>query len=370
MKKNHALDWKKVFNISLLCLSFGMIIYFCVKDNNLAILIQSFSSLNFFWLIPAVLLIAGVWALEALLYHLIVNSVYPGQYSWKEAVRVTMVGQYFSAVTPFGVAGQPMQLVALSRQGVSSGVAVSVVVRKFLIYQTTLSLYSLGVILLKSSFFESQIHGFLPLALVGFLAQAASVLLLFLFSVSRTFTTKLIQFFFWLLSKLRLVKRPEEKSKRVHAQLESYLNNNKSMNHNWKLSLQLYGLTFLELTVLFSVPFFLYKAYHNPGAPYFDMVSAQAFVTMIAAYTPLPGAAGTSEGSFLVLFNLFFQGETVKQAMLLWRFITYYSTIVVGMFFARLGKKGPELARPEEASGLGQAPEGVSEASAKKGLVP
>lgn len=56
------------------------------------------------------------------------------------------------------------------------------------------------------------------------------------------------------------------------------------------------------------------------------------------------------------LFNLFFQGETVKQAMLLWRFITYYSTIVVGMFFARLGKKGPELARPEEASGLGQAP--------------
>ena len=59
MKKNHALDWKKVFNISLLCLSFGMIIYFCVKDNNLAILIQSFSSLNFFWLIPAVLLIAG-----------------------------------------------------------------------------------------------------------------------------------------------------------------------------------------------------------------------------------------------------------------------------------------------------------------------
>ncbi len=68
----------------------------------------------------------------------------------------------------------------------------------------------------------------------------------------------------------------------------------------------------------------------------------------------------------MVLFNLFFQGETVKQAMLLWRFITYYSTIVVGMFFARLGKKGPELARPEEASGLGQAPEGVSEAPAKR----
>ncbi len=350
MKKNHALDWKKVFNICLLCLSFGMIIYFCIKDNNLAILIQSFSSLNFFWLIPAVLLIVGVWALESLLYYLIVNSVYPHQYSWKQAFRVTMVGQYFSAITPFGVAGQPMQLVALSRQGVSSGVAVSVVVRKFLIYQTTLSLYSLGVILLKSGFFESQIHGFLPLALVGFLSQAASVLLLFLFSVSRTFTSKLIQFFFWLLSKLHLVKHPEEKSKRIHAQLESYLDNNKAMNHNWKLSLQLYGLTLLELTVLFSVPFFLYKAYHNPGAPYFDMVSAQAFVTMIAAYTPLPGAAGTSEGSFLVLFNLFFQGETVKQAMLLWRFITYYFTIIIGVFFARLGKKRPELTRPEVSS--------------------
>ena len=57
-----------------------------------------------------------------------------------------------------------------------------------------------------------------------------------------------------------------------------------------------------------------------------------------------------------MLFNLFFQGETVKQAMLLWRFITYYSTIVVGMFFARLGKKGPELARPEELRASARLP--------------
>lgn len=346
MKKDHARDWKKVFNIGLLCLSFGMIIYFCVKDNNLATLIQSFSSLNFYWLIPAVLLIVGVWLLEAMLYYWIVSSVYPKQYRFHRAFQVTMVGQYFTAITPFGLAGQPMQLVALSRQGVSSGVAVSVLVRKYLIYQTTLSLYSLAVILWKSGFFEREIHGFLPLALVGFLSQAASVLLLILFSVSRACTTRLIQFFFWLLSKLRLVKRPEEKSKRVYAQLDSYLNNNRSMNRNWKLSFQLYFLTFLELTALFSVPFFLYKAYHNPGAPYLDMVSAQAFVTMIAAYTPLPGAAGTSEGSFLMLFHLFFQGDTVQQAMLLWRFITYYSTILVGMFFARLGQKGPELNTP------------------------
>lgn len=345
MKKHRAKnrDYKKIFNIGLLLISLGMLVYFCMADNNLATLLSSIPNLQIFWLITAVLCIAVVWGLDSFLLYTITRSVYPDSYPFKSAFKVAMVGQYFNAISPFAIAGQPMQLVAMSRQGISTGIALSVLVRKYLIYQVTLTVYSLAVILFRFQFFDSQIHGFMPLALVGFGAQAGIVLLLLLFSTNRKLTTKLIDGVFWLLSKLHIVKKPEETSEKVKTQLKFYLDNNKQMNHNLRMSLSLYGLTFLQMTVLFSVPFFIYKAFHNEGFPIFDMVSAQAFVTMIASYTPLPGASGTSEGSFLVLFDLFFHGQVIKQAMLLWRFITYYSSIIVGSAFAGLEKKADKM---------------------------
>lgn len=336
-------DYKKFFNIALLLLSAGMLVYFCLVDNNLVTLIASIPNLHLFWLLTALLSIVCCWMLESLLVDLIASHTYSDKYSYKNAFKVTMVGQYFNAITPFALAGQPMQLITMARQGISTGIALSILIRKFLIYQTTLTVYSLLVILLKFSFFDSQIHGFMSLALVGFVSQAAIVILLFLFSTNRLLTTKIIDGIFWLLSKLHIVKKPEETSKKLKVQLQFYLDNNKAMSHNLHMTLKLYGITALQLTVLFLVPFFIYKAFNNPGFPIVDMISAQAFVTMIASYTPLPGASGTSEGSFLVLFNLFYEAATIKQAMLLWRFITYYSSIIVGSAFAGLDKKAEKM---------------------------
>lgn len=336
-------DFKKFFNIGLLLLSAGMLVYFCLVDNNLVTLLNSIPHLQPVWLAASMLSILCCWFFDSTLIYTITKEAYPGEYSIKNAFKVTMVGQYFNAITPFAVAGHPMQLVTMSRQGISTGIALSVLIRKFLIYQTTLTVYSLTVIIFKFGFFDSRIPGFMPLALVGFVSQAAVVVLLFLFSTNRALTTKLIRGVFWLLSKLHIVKNPEETSRKVEQQMQFYLDNNRSMNHNPRMAAKLYGLTFLQLTSLFAVPFFIYKAFHNPGLPVADMVSAQAFVTMISSFTPLPGASGTSEGSFLVLFKLFFDEGAIKQAMLLWRFITYYSSIIVGSAFAGLEKKADKL---------------------------
>ena len=83
------------------------------------------------------------------------------------------------------------------------------------------------------------------------------------------------------------------------------------------------------------------------------MVAAQSFVTMISTYTPLPGAAGAAEGSFLIIFQIFFRQDILRQAMLLWRFIAYYSCIIVGAFFAGLDKKS-ERRNPAAQKGTGE----------------
>ena len=341
MKK--FLGVKNIFNVALFVLSAGLLVYFCFEDNNLATLLQSLPTLNSFWLIGALLCMLLVWGMDSTVIYLLVSHTYAKSYPFFNAFRITMVGQYFSSVSPYAVAGQPMQLLALTRQGVTSGIAISALVRKFLVYQTSLTLYSLIVILIRYSFFQSQVPGFMMLAWIGFLSQAALVVILFLFSHNRTFTTKIIHAVIWILTKLHIVKKPEETSQKVKDQLEFYIENNKAMQGNPRMSIKIYLCTALQLTALFSVPFFIYKAFHYPGAPIINMISAQSFVTMTSSYTPLPGAAGAAEGSFLMLFQMFFQPDVIKQAMLLWRLITYYSCIVVGAFFAGIGAKKEKM---------------------------
>lgn len=339
-KKNHI---SKIFQGLLFAVSIGMLVYFCVSGNNLVTLLQTIPTLNLFWLLGGVGCIGLVWFLDSLVLHNMVSISYGEGYSYKNAFRVTMVGQYFNSITPFAVAGQPMQVVALTRQGVDSGVALSALVRKFLVYQTTITLYSLAVIVVKYSFFKEQIPGFMALAFIGFLCQAGVVVVLFFFSHNRSLTMKLINGLMWLLTKLHIVKKPEETGKKIKDQFDFYVESNKAMQGDRKRSLKVYAYTFVQLTALFAVPFFIYKAFRNPGFPITNMVAAQSFVTMISSYTPLPGAAGAAEGSFLVLFQLFFSKEVITQAMLLWRLITYYSCILVGAFFAGIGEKKAKL---------------------------
>ena len=49
-----------------------------------------------------------------------------------------------------------------------------------------------------------------------------------------------------------------------------------------------------------------------------------------AAYTPLPGASGAQEGVFALYFANIFPSGIRFMALLLWRFFTYYISLIIG----------------------------------------
>lgn len=334
MEKNSKV--KKWINILLLIITGGILAYFCISNNNLITLINILPKLNYFWFSLAVLSMFLSWYFDSQVIYLIMRGIGYKDYGRMLSFKITMTGQYFSSITPLGVGGQPMQVVEMNNQGFSVGKSISILVRKFLVYQTSMTVYSLIVILLKSSMFSSYIPAFIPLSLLGFGSQCFIVLVLVMFYVNKTFTTKIIRWISSLLSKIKIIKDPNKLSASIEDQLNFFVKNNNEMRGNKKLNFFLYTFTFLQLTCLFSVPFFIYKSFNNPGFPFFDMVSAQAFVTMISSYTPLPGAAGTTESSFLVLLERFYGEDIITSAMLLSRFITYYFNIVFGFLILRI----------------------------------
>lgn len=335
---------KKFFNVKslyliLLLISFSILVYFCVDDNNLLTLIDNISALNLAWLLVAGGAMLLYWLIDAIIVKILTNSVYEQKYTLKDAFKVTMVGQFFNAVTPFCLASQPMQILTMSQQKIDTGHSLSIVVRKFIIYQTTLVFYLVATMFFSYSFFADKIPEFMNLAMLGCVSQSLVVLLIAFFTVKKNLTLKLISWLLNILARFNLITEPQEKMKSVQKQMNIYVENSKAIGENPKLTLKAFFLTCLQFTVMFSISFCIYKAFNNPGFDIVDMISGQAFITTTAAYTPLPGGSGAMEGSFLMVFRLFFSSNSIKPAMLLWRFITYYSCIIFGLFFAMSIKK-------------------------------
>ena len=74
-----------------------------------------------------------------------------------------------------------------------------------------------------------------------------------------------------------------------------------------------------------------------------------------AGYTPLPGASGAQEGFFSLFFSpMCPSAGVIFPALLLWRFFTYYITLIVGgitsVFSSAIVHKGQkEKAAPQKS---------------------
>lgn len=332
-------DKKSIFNILMLLLSVSMLVYFCVSENGLLDLIKSAKQFNKRWLITAVICHFLNILIDAFLIFRFVNTD-KQFYSFKDAFKCCMVGQFFSAVTPGASGGQPMQVYSMSQKGLDPGRATSALVQKFLVYQSTITIYSALAIFFKSHLFKGEImHLMRGILIFGFCSQAFVIIIILLFSFNKNLTYRIISQIFEYLSRLRIIKNKDKKMENMKSQLEYFHLNNSRLYKNQTLVLESYVLTAMQITCMFVVPYCIYRSFQFHGAKVFDMIASQAFVSVISAFMPLPGGSGAAEGGFLIFFGFFFTDQTIKPAVLLWRIITYFFTILISFPFSRISKK-------------------------------
>ena len=330
---------KIIFNALALLVPVGLIIYFATSENGLIDLIESASDFNWFWLILGLICQLLNIGIDAYILYKFTNN-YDRSYTYAKGLKCTAVGQFFSIITPGAVGGQPMQLYCFSKQKVSTGTASSVLIQKFLVYQSTITVYSFISAILNFNIFFSGMGGLmLSLATFGFLSHVAVIGVMYLFSFNRKLTFKVIKWIFNLLVKIKLIKDPEEKIKKTEEQLEHFHECNKSLYKNKKLLLQTILLTATQLTLIFLIPYTIYRGFNFYGADPFDIVTGQSFVVMVSSFMPLPGGSGAAEGFFYVFFSMFFTPNTIKSAILIWRIITYFLNIIIFAPFIRFPKK-------------------------------
>lgn len=271
------------------------------------------------------------YVVEALILKKFSNLYLPS-YSLKDGFVNAMTGAFFSGITPFSSGGQFAQAFVFKNQGITYTNSTGILLMHFIIYQICLVIYTLMIMLVKYKELSSYYNGFLSLAMLGFLCNTIVIVCLLLGAVSYKFQHFLTNYVLKLGYRFRIVKNYAYTKKKLENYLVDFHRELKVIQRHPKEMISISLLFILKLTMLYSLPYIIFLAMGHPLSSdvFFDCFAICAFIYLITAFIPIPGASGGSEGTYILLFTSLVGSVLAKSSMLVWRFITYYFTIFLG----------------------------------------
>ncbi len=333
---------KTIINISIIIIICVSVLMYVIITEGMANILSTLKQINIPWCIAGFFLITIYWLLESLCLYIVEKKMYKNQ-KFKDSFKVSMIGQLFNCITPFSSGGQIMQAVAMKCEGKSTSNSASILLIKFIVYQATLVMYTLVIILFQYTYFKNMVTGFVRLALIGFLVNFGVICFLVLVGFNKNFVLKLLSGIYKFLNKLHIIKDVETKITKLSESINNFNLQFKIIRKEKAMVFKLTLATAVQLTVFFAITFAVYKMFGLSGTSFIKIISAQAFLSMVMAFIPIPGAGIAAEGGFYVIFSLFFTSSTINMSILFWRFYTFYLPIIVGSAFLISMKKNNQI---------------------------
>lgn len=320
---------KKRINYIVLLGLIGLTIWILIRNNDVSNFPKLISNTNKIFLLLAFISMVLFWLCDAYIIYKMKDKLNI-KGSFTSSFKLAMIGQYYSAITPFATGGQPAQVYSLVNDGAQVGTASSLMVTKLLIYQIVVTFYSIFMLVIKFSFLLAEAKLSFPFIITGCLFNLfASLLIIILFYnevLIRKIFSKLIKFG----NRLNLIKDIEKAEERLNKDLLDYKISINNMKKDKKTTIILIIATFIQLTFYFSITYFVYLAVGFSKARYLDIIAIQSLHYMAVSLMPTPGTLGAAEGGFYILYNSIFPKNILTFAMVLWRFIDYYFGVIIG----------------------------------------
>lgn len=329
----------RVFNSILIIVSVCIFLSFFLFTKGLNSIIRDLKTLIASWLLFSFALILLFWIFEMLALYILVKKFYNIDNLLLKCFKFEMIGQYFSAVTPFSAGGQPAQLYAMTENGIPAGISGSILMIKFIIHQLINIIILVLSFLFKFNYFNSRVNYFVYFCVSGFVVHIAIMICMILFSISSKLTKNILMFIFKLLGKFKLLKKPEEFYKKIETELENFHENILLITKNIKTCFIASIFTILQWLAFFTIPYCIYRSFGFNSTDILTMITAQVFLINFMAIIPLPGAEGGAEGGFYLIYSLFFKEGTIITAIFIWRILTYYLSIAIGSIFTLVHQK-------------------------------
>lgn len=330
----------KFINITVLFIATGLVLYFSLKDDFNEI-IKELKSSNYKYIVAAIGCMFLYWLLKSISMYIFVKK-YNKKIKFKDMFKISLIVNLFNGISPFSVAGQPYEIYSLKKRKMSISDATNSTTQNFLIYQISLILMGLFALIYHFNNKPLLINKLLEkLIIIGFLFNLLVLIILIIFIFSKKFAKAILNITIFISKKIKYLKNVTNKKELFLDRINHFNLGSKKFYSKKRELLFLLLINLMLLFVYYSVPFLIFKALSIEHTMTFTFtIVASAFIMIVGLIVPLPGGAGGLEFAYLIVFDKFISNISLKASMLIWRFITYYFGMIVGLIaYSMKGEK-------------------------------
>lgn len=335
MKRIKKILSNPIYSLAL-ALGFTALVLFLVFKDNYKEILQLLGTVSPLWFLILFLLVIGYHFLIGWNLKILINARHV-KYSFLDGLVNAIIASFWHGVTPSASGGQVGQMYVFHKQKVESSIAAGALWADFIIYQATMVIVVLMLILLRFSYFRSNFSNLFLFVILGFIVNSFVIVVLFCGVKFKRLYTFVTQGIINLLDKFHLIKDKARLAENLNLQLTKFTNCAEEFSKEPIVILKCVALQVLRLLIYYSIPFFVYLSMTitptidaNTATLLLDCICLTSYVTMINAFIPIPGASGGTEAIFVLMFTTLFGGVQASAIMALWRFYTYYLLMVIG----------------------------------------
>lgn len=339
---------KRILNLLLIVGTLAIVLIIGLNDNGLPDTIKHLTSIS----LRSTLLCIVCWLIYnfcdalSIWYFLRRRNV---RLSIGYVYLTSIIAAFYCNVTPGATGGQPMQIYYLHKQGAPTGLATSGLIGHFFAYQASIVVFGSVFWLTHVDFVAKHVGDYMWVLIVFFIYNIVVIGILVAVCFYQPAVHLLIRTAIKIGTKLRIAKNPEESLKKWTETAHEFHASLRDMFRN-PLELLIHLLIgAVQIVSLMTIVWLIYIGMGFREASYTQIFTLNILEFITAANTPLPGASGMHEWMFTEYFKEFFKDGTTFAALLLWRFFTFYITLIVGSVVVvviglRSGKKLREVA--------------------------
>ena len=308
--------------IFLLLIIITFIIIF--KNHNFEDTIKLIFTVNYKYIILAIIVMFLDFVLESINIKNLLSSL-GTKVSLLKTLKYTLIGFFFSGITPAASGGQPMEIYFMKKDNIPITKSTLVLL---------IELCSFHIVTISSGIIGAIINhkllsnGFIWIFIIGSSLNiiALSVMLVGLFS--KRISKSLVNLFIKILKVFKYSKIDKLKEN-INSSLQDYQEGSTFIKKHKLIFIKSIITVFFQVLMYYSVSYFVYRSFNLNTYSYFKIISISAMLFISISSMPLPGTVGISESAFLKIYLSIYGIDKLASAMLLNRGINFYLYIIV-----------------------------------------
>ena len=334
---------KYKINIIILIIISFIVMYFALKDD-FNTTIKYLTTVNLLWISIGILAFVLYLIFQSLSLHIFMKGIYKN-YKLKDTILLILSAQFFNAITPFSSGGQPFQMYLMKKQGIKLTDSGNVLLQNFIGQQLSIIIMGTFSIVINKVFnIIPQDNMLRKIVVIGYVVNIVVLLILFMLSYAKKTNTELFNKILNFIFKFKFIRNKNDLKEKLLNKIDEFYEGSAYFKKNISKLFRATLYNVIGLVFYYIIPLFVFFSIGEVSSiTILESIVCSGYTYLIGSFVPIPGGTGGLEYGFIQFFQGFTVGATLSACMILWRFITYYFSMIIGaislLFYKRREEK-------------------------------